>query len=213
MRHRNHRRTPCFDGSLPTGRQESSNRQRVVQTDRARGDAYSGQGGPGHRSPLRFDASLRGVPCARHTTQRTHESGLQVLSRSHGSVVGQLRTVRIGGAEQPLEDVAKSPRTSRSLGSGEARCHRRTPCNNGTKGQRRPLLHGNPRPLLRRTGSTTRPNNSGRAAQKKEPHLHQSPPDGTIRRMEVRLEYFSHASRIWIVWPGTGASMALPLPR
>ncbi len=43
--------------------------------------------------------------------------------------------------------------------------------------------------------------------------FHDAAPAGTMRRMEVRLECCSQASRIWMVLPGTGASMALPLPR
>lgn len=43
--------------------------------------------------------------------------------------------------------------------------------------------------------------------------LHHEPPVGTMRRIAVKLDCCSHASRTWIVCPGTGASIALPLPR
>lgn len=55
---------------------------------------------------------------------------------------------------------------------------------------------------------------NGRSQRRSQIHaFHDAVPAGTMRRMEVRLECCSHASRIWMVLPGTGASMALPLPR
>ncbi len=107
---------------------------------------------------------------------------------------------------------------------------RRAPCPGVVRGFRLGPARGGPDGVVQGTakafprprgGTGTRLRAAGRGRRLREGGrqvrryrgLHEAAPAGTIRRIAVRLDCCSQASRIWMVLPGTGASIALPLPR